>query len=221
MANRAYLYSLSNRPSSFEDRPETISGLSEWPYAVPFSFRVLASGDPRLCATLVTDGFEDDPPERRTKLYAISADFDTGHARLTKLCAALRVGATPDLATALDGTEEFLAEHRDRYVLLETIELDIMTEKSEEDLRACVEREVERCRRVGAAIDALPADPAETGAVLRRSTADETGPFHGLVLDDDFDNTRDRRTAYPLGLSWWTEVLYFALSDRAGFAAGR
>lgn len=219
MANRAYLYSVSNRPSSYEDRPETISGLSEWPYAVPFSFRVLASGDPRPCATLISDGFENDPPERRTKLYAISADFDAGHARLTKLCAALRAGATPDLATALDGTEEFLAEHRDRYVLLETIELDIMTEESEEDLLARVEREVERCRLVGAAIDALPADPVEAGAVLRRSAADESGPFHGLVLDDDFDNTRDRRTTYPLGLSWWTEILYFALSNRAEFAA--
>jgi hypothetical protein len=48
MANRAYLYSLSNRPTSYTDRPETITGLSEWPYAIPFTYRVLLSGD-RSC----------------------------------------------------------------------------------------------------------------------------------------------------------------------------
>lgn len=167
MANRSYLYSIGNRPESCEDRPETISGLSEWPYAVPFSYRVLMSGDPRLCASLISDGFEDDPPERRTRLYAISGDFDTGHARLTRFCAALRVA--------------------------------------------------------GAAVDALPDDPAEAGAVLAKAASEEAdsplAACHGLVLDDGFDNTRDRRTEHPIGLSWWTDVLYFALSNRADFAA--
>jgi hypothetical protein len=49
------------------------------------------------------------------------------------------------------------------------------------------------------------------------------------VLDDDFDNVRDERTNHPLGVSWWTDVLYFGLgtapsSRRAGsrsLAGGR
>ena len=53
MANRSYLYSLSNRPASYADRPETICGLSEWPYAVPFSYRLLMSGDPQGVADAV------------------------------------------------------------------------------------------------------------------------------------------------------------------------
>ncbi len=225
MANRSYLYSISNRPESYEDRPETISGLSEWPYAVPFSYRVLTSGDPRLCASLVSDGFEDDPADRKTKLYAISGDFDTGHARLTTFCAALRVAGAgaAELQHAIDETLTFLDAHRDRYLLLETIELDTMVESAEDALRAAVEQEIELCREAGAAVDALPADPAEAGAVLAKAAKEKSGgplaAFHGLVLDDGFDNTRDRRTENPIGLSWWTDVLYFALWNRAEFEA--
>ncbi|GAB1510415.1 DUF7822 domain-containing protein [Actinophytocola sp. KF-1] len=225
MANRSYLYSTSNRPESYEDRPDTISGLSEWPYAVPFSYRVLMSGDPRLCASLISDGFEDDAPGQRTPLYAISGEFATGHARLAKFCAALRsAGAdAPRLLGAIDETLTFLDAHRDRYLLLETIELDTMVESEADALRACVEREIGLCQEAGAAVDALPDDPEAAGAVLAKAAAEKAdgplAPFHGLVLDDDFDNTRDRKTAHPVGLSWWTEVLYFDLWNKARFAA--
>ena len=76
MSNRAYLYSHSNRPTADADRPETISGLSEWSYAVPFSYRVLMSGDPQLCSSSISDGFDSEPAGAKTKLYAISGDFD-------------------------------------------------------------------------------------------------------------------------------------------------
>jgi hypothetical protein len=215
MANRSYLYSLSNRPTSYDDRPDTISGLSEWAYAVPFSFRVLVSGDPQRCASLISDGFDDDPPEEKTALYAISGDFAAGFARLRKFAAAVRTLGTAELNTTLDQTEAFLDQHRDRFVLLETVEVDCMTEDSADGLRACVEREIEECGRVGAAIDALPDDPAAAGAILAKAA----GAFEGLVFDDGFDNTRDDRTEYPLGLSYWTDVLYFSLWDKATFAA--
>ena len=217
MANRSYLYSLDNRPASYADRPEKISGLSEWPYAVPFSYRVLMSGDPRLCASLVSDGFEDDTPDNPTKLYAISAEFDTGFARLRKFLS-LVPGDAAALRDAIAETLRFLDEHRDRYLLLETIELDSMVESDAAGLRAAVEREIEECRQVGAAVDALPdALPDDaTEAWLAKDAA-----FRGLVLTDDFDNTRDDKTEYPLGLSWWTEVLYFELWNRAKFEADR
>lgn len=218
MANRSYLYSVSNRPTSYVDRPDTISGLSEWPYAVPFSYRVLLSGDPRLCASLISDGFEDDDPDNKTPLHAISGEFDAGYARLKKFGDVVRlVSTSAELRAQLDETEAFLDQHRDRYLLLETIELDCMTETGPDALRACVEQEIERCREVGAAIDALPGDPAAAAAELEK----RAGAFHGLVLDDDFDNVRDDKTDNPLGLSWWTDVLYFALWNKAEFAANR
>jgi hypothetical protein len=226
MANRSYLYSLDNRPESYEDRPDTISGLSEWPYAIPFSYLVLLSGDPRLCASLISDGFDDDPAERRTKLYAISGEFDAGYARLTKFAAAARAASdSADLRAGLDEAEKFLDAHRDRYLLLETIELDTMIESDEDALRTAIEGHLDRCREAGAAIDALPDDVAEAGAVLAKAAAQQSGAplgaFHGLVLGDDFDNTRDDKTDNPVGLSWWTDVLYFALWNREQFAANQ
>lgn len=226
MANRAYLYSLSNRPSSYADRPETISGLSEWAYAVPFSYRVLMSGDPRLCASLVSDGFDGESANGKTKLHAISGDFKAGFARLKRFISIVRplaAATSSALVASLDDTLAFLESHRDHYLLLETIELDTMTCAREAELRACVEREIAECVRAGAAIDALPADAMDAGACLANAARSQASPpldaFHGLRLDDDFDNVRGG-TKNPLGLEC-SEVLYFGLWNRAEFEANR
>jgi hypothetical protein len=217
MANRSYLYSLSNRPTSYSDRPGTISGLSEWNYAVPFSYRMLMSGGPQLCSSLVSDGFNDDPPDRKTRLYAISSDFELGYARLKKFFAIVRtlVGdGAPDLVHAIEETQIFLEAHWNRYLLLETIELDIVSAETEQGLRACIERELTACLRAGTAIEALPADSREAGAWLKAAAQQKSeaplDAFYGLVLDDHFDSTRDDETWYPLGLLW-SDVLYFEL----------
>lgn len=224
MANRSYLYSLSNRPTSYADRPETISGLSEWAYAVPFSYRVLMSGDPQLCSSLVSDGFEDEPPHKKSKLHAISGDFDQGFSRLEVLFSIVRpiAGASPDLIAGLDATLEFLEAHRDRNLLLETIELDCMDEEEEAGLRACVEKEIANCVRAGAAVDALATNLSDAGERLKAATQRKGPPpldaLHGLRLDDDFDNCRNNKTKYPLGLVWY-EVLFFELWNREQFEA--
>jgi hypothetical protein len=124
----------------------------------------------------------------------------------------------------LDETIAFLEAHRDSYLLLETIELDTMSESDEAALRACVEQEIARCLRVGAAIDALPADIAEAGRQLKQATTQKCAApldaFFGLRLDDDCDSTRTGATEHPLGLQW-SEVLYFGLWNRAEFEAER
>lgn len=225
MANRSYLYSLGNRPASYADRPDTITGLSEWAYAVPFCYRVLMSGDPRECASLISDGFEDEPADKKTRLYAISADFDIGFARLRKFLAVVRLladGQSPDLIAAIDETIAFLEARRDRYLLLETIELDMMTET---DQRAAVGREIAACRHVASAIDALPADVTQAGTFLKAAAAQRREApfdvFHELKLDDDFDYVVGDRTKYPLGLANWNDILFYQLWNRAQFQANR
>ena len=272
MANRSYLYSLSNRPSSYADRPETVSGLSEWPYDVPFMYRLLMSGDPQLCASLVADGFDSDEPESKTALYAISSHFDTGFARVKRFTEIIRAATAELPATAepaaapapqsaslinrlkhifaprqeapsnadaqasspsprasadellanLDETIEFLEAHRDTYLLLETIELDTMSESEEAELKACVEQEIARCVQAGAAVDALSADLEQAGKALRlatqRSGAAAMDAFFGLRLDNECDSTRTGETEYPLGLVWY-DTLYFDLMNRSEFDA--
>jgi len=227
MANRSYLYSLSNRPTSYSDRPETISGLSECKYAVPFSYRALMSGDPRLCSSLVSDGLEGDPPDHKTRIYAISSEFELGYARLKKFLAIVRTLAgsgSPNLVHAIEETQKFLETHRNRYLLLETIELDLLQEETEQGLRAEVERELTACLRAGAGIEALPADVNEASARLRaaarQSSEEPLDAFYGLVLDDDFDKARADYTDYPLGL-FWMDILYFDLWNREQFEANR
>ncbi|RBL84741.1 hypothetical protein DDE05_21990 [Streptomyces cavourensis] len=271
MANRSYLYSLSNRPTSYADRPETISGLSEWAYDVPFIYRLLMSGDPQLCASLVSDGLDDDEPDSRTRLYAISSPFEPGFERVKRFAEILRVAvavlppaasaapAAPpapasffarlkrlfspaakaassipvqaattsyappsNLLVALNETIAFLEAHRDRYLLLETIELDIMSESGEAALKASVEQELARCQHAGAALDALPADITEAARLLKSATvqqeAEPLDVLFGLRLDNEFDSTRTGTTEYPLGLEW-SDVLYFELFNRSEFEA--
>jgi hypothetical protein len=267
MANRSYLYSLSNHPSTYADRPDTISGLSEWPYDVPFMYRLLMSGDPQLCASLVADGFDSDESDEKTRLYAISSRFDTGFERVKRFAEIVRVAArqpaaevasaaTPQLSSfirrlwqvlaldrevskdpaqvithppefdellsSLDETITFLESHRDTYLLLETVELDTMSESDETELKACVEQEIARCVRAGAAVDALPADIENAAQQLRLATR-QTGAapldvFFGLRLDNEFDSTHAGATEHPLGLEWY-ETLYFDLFNRSEFDA--
>lgn len=272
MANRSYLYSLSNRPSSYADRPETVSGLSEWPYYVPFMYRLLMSGDPQLCASLIADGFDSDEPENKTKLYAISSHFDKGFERVKRFADIIRA-AVADLSSAaeptpaaapqpaslinqlkqlfaprqdaslstdvqaaslsprasaeellanLDETIKFLESHRDTYLLLETVELDTMSESEEAELKACVEQEIARCVQAGAAVDALSADLEQAAKQLRLATqqsgAAPMDAFFGLRLDNECDSTRSGETEYPLGLVWY-DTLYFGLMNRSEFDA--
>jgi hypothetical protein len=293
MANRSYLYSLGNRPTSYYDRPETIASLSEWAYDVPFVYRLLMSADPQPCASLVAEGLDDDEDDDENndedvveagdqeadegededededqppRLHAISSPFAPGlervrrFAEIVKVIAATAAPAAPPapapiaapppvswlgrlarmfsaapvpapieapvrapatverLPGWLDETIAFLEENRDAFLLLETVELDMMSAAEEAELRACVEEEIERCRAVGAAFEALPADTHEAARLLRRLAVEEGAPpldvFHGLRFDDDCDSTRTGATERPLGLTNWSEVLYFELSDR-------
>jgi len=299
MANRSYLYSLGNRPTTYYDRPETISSLSEWAYDVPFVYRLLMSADPQLCASLVAEGLDDDEDDDENegeealeaddqeadedeeeddegededqppRLHAISSPFAPGLERVRRFAEIVKAIATaapaaqpapapivaptpasllgrlarmfsapapapveaPVQAPAtvehlpgwLDETIAFLEENRDAFLLLETVELDMMSAIGEAELRACVEEEIERCRAVGAAFDALPADTQEAARLLRRLAIEEGAPpldvFHGLRFDDDCDSTRTGATERPLGLTNWSEVLYFELSDQEEFDA--
>ncbi|WP_347253545.1 hypothetical protein [Leminorella grimontii] len=202
MANRSYLYSLSNRPTAYADRPETISGLSEWAYCVPFSYRVLMSGNPTMCASLISDGF----------------------ARLKKFFTVLNAAVidAPYLTEEIKDGLAFLEAHRDGYLLLETIELDVMTESEESKLRACVEAEIEQCRHAGAAVDALPENVEEAAELLKQAARRPNGSaldaFFGLQLNESYDHSR---FDYPIGVSEWSEILYFGLWNRAEFEANR
>lgn len=248
MANRSYLFAISHPPASHDDRPLTVSGLSEWAYELPFLYRLLASGDPRLCASLISDTLDG----AAVPLHAIASPFEPGLARVQRFADIVKTlpGAQPppppptsvlgkikslfgpaeptgDAARALgdrlDDMLAFLRAHRDRYVLLETLELDVMAEGEPQALKARVEDEIERCRQAGAALDALPADIDQAARVLQAATTHKgeapLDAFFGLRLDRACDGTPARMADYSLGM-YWSDVLYYDLAgglpDEAG-----
>ena len=238
MANRVNLYSLSNRPTSYADRPETVSGLADWAWDVPFSFYALTSGDPQRCASLLTDGLYDDdsddgdgdggasPPKRTvTNVYAVSGTFEAGFARLKRFLDVVRVigQGVPYLAEQIDETSTFLAAHQDAFLLLETIEVDSMSSNDEAKLVAMVDDHVEKSRRVGAAIDALPDDIARAAELVKASAQKRAEPpfdvFYGMRFDKHFDNIVDDKTENPIGLANWTTSLEYELWNRAEYEA--
>jgi hypothetical protein len=108
-------------------------------------------------------------------------------------------------------------------LLLETVELDIMNASGEDELKECVDSEIDECLNTGEAIDELSNDPEEAGKQLSLAIQGHSSlaeAFQGLQLNDDYDNVRGDGTKYPLGLAWSTE-LFVGLWNRAEFEANR
>lgn len=214
VVNRAYLYSLDNRPVSYFDRPERASGLSEWPDTVPISYRILASGNTQICSSLIANGLEGAPD---VKVYAINGEYDVGFARFLRFVDVIRFVSgsshfeAPKLLDETISTRSFLDLHMNKYVQLETVELDILSGGDEAMMKEMVEAEASMCTWIGESIDALPSDTNEAAAVVYESSVKGTGPFAGLRFDDKYDAGRD-----PLGFRW-SETLHFDMPTRAEF----
>lgn len=214
VVNRAYLYSLDNRPVSYFDRPERASGLSEWPDTVPISYRILASGNTQICSSLIANGLEGAPD---VKVYAINGEYDVGFARFLRFIDVIRFVSgsshfeAPKLLDETISTRSFLDLHMNKYVQLETVELDILSGGDEAMMKEMVEAEASMCTWIGESIDALPSDTNEAAAVVYESSVKGTGPFAGLRFDDKYDAGRS-----PLGFRW-SETLNFDMPTRAAF----
>lgn len=113
MANRSYLYSVSEIPGTPGAAAPVIRPVSEWKWDIPMVHRVLMTGSPRLCPSVIWD-----PP-----LQAIVADYAQGVASLERFFAALpqtekvRADAAAALAALRDPAQQ------GAYFLLEVFEI--------------------------------------------------------------------------------------------------
>lgn len=219
MANRSYLYSLTNQPKSYYDRPESINDLSEWAYDVPLAYRILMSGNPQRCASLISDGFEDEV--EKTPLYAITADFDIGFQRLLKFKSIVEPLIYAEDDGMKQGVEEgfdYLAESRLPFLLLETIELELMGTDDKDELRNNVDKDIELIKLVGEAVDALPADYEQAREILKvaaKSKQDNVfSVFYGIELNEKFDYSECIQT---MGIGYWCDGLYYSLWNKEEF----
>lgn len=148
VVNRAYLYSLDNRPVSYFNRPERASELSEWPDTVPISYRILASGNTQICSSLITNGLEGAP---NVKVCAINGKYDVGFARFLRFVDMIRFVSdsshfeAPNLLDETISTRSFLDLHMNKYVQLKTVELDILSGGDEAMMKEMIEAGASMC----------------------------------------------------------------------------
>ncbi len=225
MAHRSYLFSINQPLTSEDTRLETPpKGLSEWRSRVPLTYQVLLSGRPQVCRSTLATGITGRDPANPIKVWACYSPWEPGFSRLTKFLNVLKVipriptpmtepfeqTSMEKLTSEVAATEAFLSKVEDDYVLLETLEIDMVGYSLGLDdasqLRTQVENLVHLCRSAGEAVDALPDEPRFAAKVLVDSVSHRAARplrhFHGLRFDDyngDWNET-------SLGL-YWTENL--------------
>lgn len=118
MANRSYLYASDFIPGQPDGQGRKLVGLSEWRYDIPLVFKLLASGRPQLCPSLIGGDHGD---------IAIVGDYAAGLSALEAFLARLQY---PPAQRLVNEALEFLhaPEQRARYLVLEPGELFAMTD---------------------------------------------------------------------------------------------
>ena len=205
MANRSYLYTCTHIPSDYDDRPDIITGLSEFAYDVPTAFLLMVSDATSLCGSLLfkTDAFD---------VKALAGRSTGGFDRLTHLIDCMM--RSPDIVQKADLEAHqkemlaFLPEHRQAYTYLEVAEVDNMTEEGGEAMLKSATRHMEYAAALASIVDNLTPD--------KISEHLEPGGFlHNTIAPDGtVDNMRDLDIIQPLGVVLWTTVLYFAPWDK-------
>lgn len=118
MANRSYLYASDVIPGQPDAEGGKLVGLSERRYDIPLVFKLLASGRPRLCPSVIWSDYGE---------VAIVGDYAAGLAALDAFLARVQhAAAQPLVNEALD----FLRapQQRARYIVLDAGELLEMDE---------------------------------------------------------------------------------------------
>lgn len=222
MANRSYLFSISNQPTCYADRPETVIGLSEWNYKIPLSYMILASGNTALSASLIAlppEGYANSP--EHVEYYALTGNFEIGFNRLKKflnVLSAIFKNKGLSIESEISETIEFLNENHSNFIYLETVELDMMMLEKVEDFNERSSLYALLCAKIGLAIDSLPDDINEASTILEQACNGELNDsyncFEGISLNEDFD---DGFQDIVIGLSEWSNTLYFDIKNKQAY----
>jgi hypothetical protein len=73
MANRSYLYSTNYLPGSAATGSRRVVGIAEFGNDIPIVFKLLLSGNPRTCVSLIFEGTDE---------IALVGDYQLGVGRL-------------------------------------------------------------------------------------------------------------------------------------------
>jgi hypothetical protein len=193
MANRCYLYSTNFIPGAAATEHRRAVGIAEFAYDIPLVFKLLLSGNPRPCSSLIFEGTDE---------IALVGDYEPGLARMLQFLDDVRHPAVPSLR---EEAQEFLEseENRNSYFVLEGGEVFAMTAESlikenQKLLAELVDLEPRIVKAI-AEIEARIQEETHPPGFLARLFGARTP----VRKDDSSD------LVYRLGLGNWTNVLFY------------
>lgn len=195
MANRSYLYS-SNfvPPPEANEADRRITGISEWKYDIPIGFKILLSGNPRKCQSLIWDV----PQE-----IAIVGDYDQGLDRLLHFLDRIPL---PEVIPLKEEARKFLTDeaNKNRYFILECGEI---FELHDEPLTEQNDSLLAEIRNIESLVESALANLLPSQAC----TAKASGFFSRLLGRNPPAPERkgSADAVHSLGLGNWSSILYF------------
>jgi hypothetical protein len=197
LANRSYLYSTNRLPdpsAAKEDRK--IVGLSEQGFDIPVVYRLLLSGSPQVCRSVIWEGAGD---------VAIAGDYEMGVAALKRFLSRITNSAAEPLVRE---SIEFLekAENKNSYFLLECAEIFDMQDANlvgqNADLLKQIQVVARSSEKVADELNARLNRMAKPASLLAR--------LLGRAADPAPQREASLQALCSLGLGNWSNDLYFS-----------
>ena len=140
MANRSYIFSIDfDRTKEERNDTKKVCGLSEYPYRIPLSYKILVSQDAKISDSIIWD--YEHP-------IAIIADFYKGRQKLFDFLNDLlkkEIFEPIELEGQIKEAKKFLFDnaHENKYIILECGEIfEMETEKIPEENKKLFETEI-------------------------------------------------------------------------------
>lgn len=194
MANRCYLYSTNTIPETQPDSDEVkITGISEWPYEIPFVYKLLISANTKICNSIIWD-----TPHK----IALIGDYNLGFAKLKNFFDQIQ---SKSLAPFITEAIEFLSKesNADKYFVLEPGEIFDMDEEPIPE-------------RTKSFIQELLYDiDTETEMMIKHINEkmnDDTNLFQKLFKKNK-SKIDPKQVAEDMGLCYWSNFLYYDFSQ--------
>jgi hypothetical protein len=195
MANRSYLYATNFLPSPGDDRghQRRIVGISEWKTDIPIVFKMLLSGNPKKCRSLIWN-----VPEE----IALVADYEHGTASLFRFLDRI---PRPEIVPLREEASRFLTAENNKspYFLLECAEI---FEMEDEPLTLQNDRLLAEIQNVDAAAESILASLSLTHQGDRKRGFLTRIFGHKAPAPEKKDRGQ---LVGALGLGNWSNFLYY------------
>lgn len=222
MANRSYLYSIDfDRTKGERKEGEKILGLSESPYSIPLSYKILVSQDSKISNSI---NWNYEHP------IAIQGNFEKGKNRLFNFLINLqneKLFDNTELEKQIHQTREFLNGHQLQNIILECGEIFEMEDKKLEvqnnelfnqdvkNIENHINESLIDFRKMKIKIENLKKELIDLSKPKRFLSKLYSSDNSTKVYELEFEIISTEKEMWgKLGLNYWSEILYFHFDNK-------